>query len=209
MTEPTHTPLPVVANVSRIITKVIDRITGDRMEYPLLVCTAVVHALKQFGIEARVMYGQAAWIEVLEDHSLIWAGCWGEHFNFWVATQYGEVVDLNTSVAHRKRSHQTPQIKSMLSPPMLWSAMVPRFYRYEPEGIAEIELTDPEDQKRCDLVLSEISEKCRPELLNDYADSFPNESILCPNKKVLDDTHESFKKFDRALGVRGMPEPPF
>src|SRR4051812_33033629 len=100
-----QTSLAIIANVSRVVTKVVDRITGDRADFPLLVAAACVEALKRFGIESRIMYGQVAWVEVMDDHSLAWAGCWGENFHFWVATQYGEVVDLNTSVAHRKRSH--------------------------------------------------------------------------------------------------------
>src|SRR4051812_34692423 len=97
-----ETSLPIIATVSRVVTRVVDRIAGDRADYPLLVAAACVEALKQFGIESRIMYGQVAWIEVMDDHSLAWAGCWGENFHFWVATQFGEVVDLNTSVAHRK-----------------------------------------------------------------------------------------------------------
>src|SRR3954447_25547116 len=100
-----ETSLPIIASVSRVVTRVVDRITGDRVDFPLLVAAACVEALKRFGIESRVMYGQVAWIEVLEDNSLVWAGCWGQNYHFWVATQFGEVVDLNASVAHRKRSH--------------------------------------------------------------------------------------------------------
>src|SRR5689334_19457121 len=113
----TQTPLPVIANVSRVVTKVVDRITGDRVDFPLLVAAATVEALKGFGIESRIMYGQVAWIEVLDDHSVTWAGCWGENFHFWVATQFGEVVDLNASVAHRKRAHSNPNLKAVYSPP--------------------------------------------------------------------------------------------
>src|SRR5579863_6399083 len=89
------TPIPVIAQVARAVTETVDRISGDRVEVPLLVAAACVEALKAFGIESRVMYGQAAWIEVLEDGSLIWAGCWGKNIHFWVATQHGEIVDLN------------------------------------------------------------------------------------------------------------------
>ncbi len=41
-----------------------------------MVAAAVVEALKQHGIQARIMYGEAAWIEVLENHAVQWAGCW-------------------------------------------------------------------------------------------------------------------------------------
>src|SRR5262245_199542 len=123
----THsTPLEVIANVSRVVTKVVDRIIGDRVDFPLLVAAACVEALKQFDIRAQVMYGHVAWVEVLEDQKLVWAGCWGENFHFWVATQFGEVVDLNSSVAHRKRSHTMPHLNAIYSPPMLWSKEIPR-----------------------------------------------------------------------------------
>jgi hypothetical protein len=208
----TETPLPVIATVSRVVTRVVDRITGDRVDSPLLVAAACVEGLKCLGVESRVMYGQVAWIEVMEDHSLVWAGCWGEHFHFWVATQHGEIVDLNTSVAHRKSSHATPHLKAKYSPPMLWSADVPAFYRYIPEGVAELELTEERDKKRFDRVVEEVKEKCAPELLKktDSAElDFPNEPILCPGRRLLDDSLNSFRYFDRALSVRGLPPAPF
>ena len=94
------------------------------------------------------MYGQSAWIEVMEDHSVLWAGCWGENLHFWVGTAYGETVDLTTSVAFKKRAHANPSLKALYSPPMLWSREVPVFYRYQPEGVAELELTEEQDVKR-------------------------------------------------------------
>jgi hypothetical protein len=205
------TPLPVIANVSRVVTKVVDRITGDRVDYPLLVAVACVEALKKFGIESRVMYGQVAWIEVMDDQSIIWAGCWGENYQFWVATQFGEVVDLNTSAAYRKRSHTSPQLKALYSPPMLWSQEVPAFYRYHVEGVAEVDihdLKDPQDRNRYELVLKEIAEKCGTRFLSEDLD-IPNEAILCSGRKLLDDSRQSFRHFDRALSVKGIPKAPF
>lgn len=208
-----QTPLAVIANVSRIVTQVADRITGDRNDVPLLVAAACVEALKLHGIESRVMYGQVAWIEILEDQSIVWAGCWGENFHFWVATQFGEVVDLNASVAYRKRSHTVPQAVPKHSPPLLWSAEVPRFYRYQPEGIAELELHEERDQKQYDLVLREVREKCGPAFLDLNAQEetldFPNEPMLCPGRRLLDDSQQTFKHFDRAISVNGIPAPPF
>lgn len=204
-----QTPLEVIATISRVITKSVDRITGDRSDYPLLVAYACVEALKNFGIESRIMYGQVAWIEILADHSPIWAGCWGENVHFWVATQYGEVVDLNTSVAHRKRAHDRPEWKAQFSPPMIWSAEIPGFCRYIAEGVAEIELHDPKDQQRLDLVLKDVHTHCNPEVLASLTEAeFPNEPILCPGRRLLDDSSGSFKQFDRALSVRGIPQSP-
>jgi hypothetical protein len=171
---------------------------------------ACVEALKLHGIESRVMYGPAAWVEILGDQTPIWAGCWGEYFSFWVATQFGEVVDLNTSVAHRKRAHSAPQLQSMYAPPILWSAEVPRFYRYQPEGIAEVELQEDRDKNRLELVFTEVREKCGPEHLSANPEQdFPNEPILCSGRKLLDDSNGTFKHFDRALSVRGIPDAPF
>lgn len=205
------TTLPIIANITRVVTKVVDRLTGDRVDYPLMVAAACVEALKNFGIESRVMYGQAAWIEILEDNSVVWAGCWGKNIHFWVATQDGEVVDLNTSVMHRKRAHDNP-VKPLYSPPMLWSEEVPRFYRYVPEGVAELELTDTRDQERWETVKREIQEKCTPTALDSSDENsldFPNEPILCSGRRLLDDSNSTFKHFDRALSVRGIPESPF
>lgn len=211
---PGSTPLPVIANVSRVVTMAVDRITGDRSDYPLLVATACVEALKQFRIESRVMYGPAAWVEILENHSPIWAGCWDGNVHLWVATEFGEVVDLNSSVAHRKRAHGDAAYKALYSPPILWSAEVPSFYRYVPEGIAEIELTEERDRRWMETVLAEIREKCTPEKLipegsPSFGGAFPTEPMICPGRRVLDDSKETFRHFDRALSVQGVPQAPF
>jgi hypothetical protein len=203
------TPVPVIAQVSRVVTSVVDRITGDRVEVPLMVAAAVVEGLKGFGVEARVMYGPAAWLEVLEDQSVVWAGCWGQNFHFWAATGAGEVIDLNASVAFRKRAHDRIGVKPLYSPPMLWSAEVPRFYRYVPEGVAELELTDARDQARWETVLREVREKCVPGAVPPGEPQFPNEPILLAGRRLLDDAQGTFRHFDRALGVRGIPSAPF
>jgi hypothetical protein len=186
------------------------------VDYPLLVAMACVEALKEFQIASQVMYGQVAWLEVMEDHSVVWAGCWGNHFHFWVATQFGEVVDLNTSVACQKRAHDSPTLKAIFSPPMLWSKEVPSFYRYSAEGVAELELTDAQDQRKYELVLEQVREACGPshfQLQEDLGDdqnlNFANEAILCPGRKILDDSRGSFRHFERAMGVHGIPLPPF
>lgn len=214
MAQVESTPLPIIAQVSRVVSTAVDRATGDRFEVPLLVAAAAQEALKLHGIDSRVMYGPVAWIEILENHAPIWAGCWGQHHGFWVATQYGEVVDLNTSVAHRKASHDSTQPpegrRSQFSPPMLWSREVPAFYRYQPEGIAEVDLNDARDQKIFARVLELVREHCRPELLSTEEDlDFAPEAILCPGRRILDDPAGSFKHFDRALAVHGIPTAPF
>ncbi len=208
VSETVSTPLPVIANVSRIVTRVVDRIAFDRSDYPLMVAAAAVEALKLHGIESRIMYGEAAWIEVLENQAIQWAGCWNGSIYFWVATQYGEVVDLNGPVAYKKRAHARPEEKPVGSPPILWSAEVPAFYRYVPEGVAELELLDQGDQHKFEAILAEIREKCRPELLLGEEEEFPNEPILCPGRKLLDDSKQSFRFFDRTLAVSGVPDAP-
>lgn len=210
--EEANTPIEVIANVSRVVSLAVDRITGDRIEAPLLVASAVVEGLKQFSIQSRVIYGQAAWIEVLESNDIIWAGCWGKFYSFWVATQFGEIVDLNASISHRKQVHSSqvnPPVRSLYSPPMLWSHEVPAFYRYQPEGVAELDLTVERDQRHWILVCQEVKEKCGPAHVLSGEPAFANEPILCPGRRLLDDSQQSFRLFDRAVSVRGLPDPPF
>jgi hypothetical protein len=207
------TPLPIIATVSRLVTKVTDRISGDRSEFPLLVACLVAEVLKRYQIQNNIFYGQAAWLEVMEDMGMMWAGCWGDHTHFWVATQYGEIVDLNTSVSFRKRAHSNPLHKPKYSPPMLWSKETPKFYRYLPEGLAEVELDDERDRRWFQTCLNEIVEKL-PSLaellqMKDEELDFPDEAILCPGRRLLDDAAQNFRHYDRALLVQGIPESPF
>ncbi len=209
----TQTPLPVIATVSRLVTKVTDRISGDRAEFPLLVACVTVEALKVYGIQSNVFFGQAAWIEVMEDMSVLWAGCWGENTHFWVATQFGEVVDLTVSVSHRKKAHQDPHHKPKYSPPLIWSKEVPKFYRYIPEGLAEIELDSERDQRWLATCVKEIIEKAPPlaelEKQSPLELDFPDEPVLAPDRRILDDGAQSFQHFDRALMIQGIPPSPF
>lgn len=203
------TPLEVVANVSRVVTRVVDRVTGDRSNYPLLVCIACVHALRGHGITAQVIFGKAAWIEVLPDHELRWVGCWSESVHLWVETQHGEVVDLNASVSFRRRTDGMRATDALRSPPILWSSEIPRFYRYAGEGLAQADLLEDRDRRWLDTCLREISEKCGTSQIEGKEAEFPNEPILCPGRRVLDDSESSFRHFERALGVRGIPAAPF
>jgi hypothetical protein len=181
---------------------------GDRSDSPLFVALCTQHALLQHSIQSQVFYGQAAWIEILDDQSVQWAGCWGDHIYFWLATQFGEVVDLNANVAYKKRAHQGQAHKPLYSPPNLWSKEIPKFYHYIPEGVAEVELTDPKDQERLKAAQLEITSKCQPPLITPD-EEFPNEPMICPGRKVLDDSKRTFKHFDRALSVVGIPPSPF
>jgi hypothetical protein len=207
------TPLPVIAAVSRLVTKVVDRIAGDRSEFPLLVCAVTAHALNRLGYQTNVFFGQAAWVEVMEDMNVMWAGCWGQHTHFWVATEFGEIVDMNTSVSHRKRDHHNPRHRPKYSPPLLWSKEVPAFYRYLPEGLAEIDPETERDQRWLLSCATEINEKL-PSLetllaMNEDELDFPDEAVLCPERKILDDAAQNFRHYDRALMVHGIPERPF
>lgn len=208
-----NSPLPVIATVTRLVSKVTDRISGDRSEFPLLVACVTAEVIRHYGIDAHIFYGQAAWIEVMDDMSVLWAGCWGENTHFWVATHFGEIVDLNVSVSHRKRAHSDPNHKPKYSPPMLWSRDVPRFYRYLPEGLAEVELDSERDQRWYETCLKEVLEKAPTlEALNKIPVEeldFPEEPILTPDRRILDDGAQSFKHFDRALMIQGIPEAPF
>ena len=204
-----NTPMPVIAQVSRVVAQVVDRITGDRNSVPLLVSAAIVEALKNHGVQSRVIFGQAAWCEVLEDQSVAWVGCWGDHHTFWVATEFGEIVDLNASVSYRKSAEDSGLPPALYSPPMLWAHEWPKFYRYQPEGVAEIDLTESRDQNQLQLVLEEVRAKCRPDQLSTEQElDFLNEPMICPGRKLLDDSKNSFRHYDRALAVRGIPQAP-
>lgn len=207
------TPLPLIATLSRLVTKVTDRISGDRSEFPLLVGMVTTEALRHCGIQANLFYGQAAWVEVMENQSLMWVGCWGEHTHFWVVTPFGEIVDLNTSVSYRKRSHQNPDHQPKYSPPLLWAKEVPSFYRYIPEGIAEVELDSDRDRRWFETCLKEVKEKLGdlPTLLSAAEETldFPDEPILCPGRRILDDGAQTFRHYDRALSIQGIPDRPF
>lgn len=207
-----QTPIAAIGTISRLVTKIADRITGDRSEYPLLVAAVTAEAIRKLGIRANVFYGQAAWIEVMEDNQLMWAGCWGEHVHFWVATEFGEVVDLNTAVSHRKRAHHDPNHRPKFSPPLLWSREVPRFYQYRPEGLAEIDLDTERDRKWFEQGMTEISAKLPTltelRMIPEGEIDFPEEAILCPGRRILDDAAQSFRHFDRAILVHGIPDGP-
>jgi hypothetical protein len=209
----TATPLPWIAEISRLVTKITDRVTGDRSEFPLLVAAVTAESLRLCGIQANVFYGSAAWVEVMENQSLMWAGCWGSHTHFWAVTPFGEVVDLNTSVSHRKKAHGNPDHQPKFSPPLLWSREVPAFYRYLPEGIAEIELDSERDRRWFETAMNEIREKLsEPQRLLAVAEDsldFPDEPILCPERRLLDDAGRTFQHYDRALMIQGIPPKPF
>lgn len=207
------TPLPIIATVTRLVSKITDRISGDRSEFPLLVACVTAETIRHYGINAHIFYGPAAWVEVMEDMSVLWAGCWGENHHFWVATQYGEIVDLNVSVSHRKRAHSNNEHRPKYSPPMLWAREVPKFYRYQPEGLAEVELDSDRDQRWFNMCLSEVIEKAPSfseleKIPLDQLD-FPEEPILTPDRRILDDGAKSFQHYDRALMVQGIPPSPF
>jgi hypothetical protein len=201
------TPPEVIANVARVVTKSVDRITGDRSDCPLLVAIATVEALKQHAIRSQIMFGPCAWVEVLQDQSVVWAGCWDGNYSFWVVTEFQETVDLNVSVAFRKKSHSPLHVAPLYSPPMLWSNEVPIFYKYIPEGVAEIELNDEFEKKRYEAVHSEVIEKCGPHVLN-QEQNFPNEPMIMNGHQLLDDSSKTFKLFERVIAVRGIDRCP-
>lgn len=211
-----NTPLSLVAQIAKRVTEAADRIAGDRFDVPLLVNLAVVRALAKQEIQAQVMYGPVAWIEVLLDHSVIWSGCWGKSHGFWVATQFGETVDLNASASHRKRGTVGPgaDVQTLISPPMLWTKEVPAFFRYEPVGVAAVvreDLIEERDLKMYDRLMAAVDEipSSSSSESEPSADLFPNEPIACTGRRILDDSKQSFRQYDRALAVRGIPPAPF
>lgn len=203
------TGLPIIANVARVVTRVADRVTGGRVDYPHLVALGVKQALSQFRIDSVAVYGKSAWVEVMEDSTVAWGGYWSDQLGVWVETQFGEIVDLNASVAHLKRGKDRKAKKARYSPPMLWSIEIPKFYKYASVGAAEFDLTLDHEKRYWAAIAAEIAEKCVESKLELSHPEFPNEPILCPGRKLLDDTELSFKHFDRSVSVFGIPDAPF
>ena len=205
------TPLPVIAKVCQVVSKTLDQVIGGRGDTPLLVATACAEALKSLNIGAQVWYGKAAWVEVLDDQSAVWAGAWGaEEFHFWTVTEFHETVDLYVSQSSKKKGvHPLGELKPLYSPPILWSSEIPKFYRYHSEGIAEIDRDAAEAGAYLEKILERIRKHCRPELLDEAAPQFPNESIICPDRKLMDDIQGSFRFYERAILVHGIPAAPF
>lgn len=206
------TPLSVIAHVSRIVTRVTDRVTGDRSDYSLLVAGACARALQHFGIESHVLYGHAAWIEVFEDQSVTWAISTASAPHFWVETQFHETVDLNASVAHKRKTKQSLPLKPQYSPPILWSQEVPSFFRFHAEGAAEIAPSEERDVQWWNRIQEEVDRFCKGRSISELESAeldFPNEPMICPGRKLLDDTEKSFQHFDRALSIAGLPAAPF
>jgi len=196
----TQTPKRIIAHVANIVTQSSDQVIGDRSPYPLLVCAATQFALKQYNIESQIIYGHASWIEILNNNKPIWAGCWGESFHFWLVSEFNEMIDLHVSIAHRSPNQQNK--KSIASAPMLWTKQIPNFYQYKPIGIADPEPTETKAQNWLKKIHEKILHKCTEENTEEI---FPDEAIICSDKNLLDDTNNSFKKFDRALSVNGFP----
>ncbi len=210
-----QTSLWNVAQISRIVTLAVDRVTGDRSGYPLLTCLLVQFALKRVGIESRVLYGDVAWIEVSKDHQVYWTGCWGEHFSFWVETEFREIIELTAAVSIRRKPHGEggDAFIPMWGPPLLWSRDIPKFYRFRPQGLAEVapqDLDSERDQRWWKQLTEEIREKIDPQVDDAQEPAphqFPVESMVV-HRRLLDDAESSFAHFDRALGVAGIPEAP-
>ena len=206
------TPLPVVAHISRIVTRSADLITGDRSDYPLLVAGACSRALGLYGIESHVLYGHAAWIEVLENNLVVWAQSSEEAPHFWVQSEFNETIDLNMSVAFRRKIREELPSKSVMSPPLLWSKEVPSFYHFHIEGAAELAPESERDRRWWKRLLEEVEKQCKDatlEVLGRTEPDFPNEPMICTGRKLLDDSKETFKHFDRAISVMGLPNAPF
>lgn len=205
------TPPHIIAETTRLVIQIVERLCGDRVDYPLLVASGVVYALSQYQIKSQIMYGKAAWIEVLENDQIIWAGCWGESTQFWVINEYQELIDLNAAVGIRKRAHNPKIPKSKFGPPVLWSNELPSFFRYEPEGVAELDLLDDRDNTWFQSLCEEIDANRNPSLENQHLNylEFPDEPILCSGRKILDNTVSSFASYDRSMKILGIPESPF
>lgn len=204
------TPLAAIAPISRLITQKVDLLTGDRSLVPWMVALGCQIALKKLNISSDIFYGKSAWIEVLDNHQIAWTGYWGENIYFWLVTQFQETVDLNAGVSFRQRSSFHPQYQALYSPPLLWSVEIPRFYLYQPEGIADCDPVEEKEKRQ----LEELYHFIDTRFIYDQGssteddlkeDDFPNEPILCHGRRILDDSKKTFASFDRAISIQGIP----
>ena len=200
------TPINIIAETSRIASKLIDNVTGDRSRHPVMVIEAVRYALKKYSIKSSICFGQASWIEVLEDMSLEWVGAWDKKKHIWLITSFNEIVDLNISVSYRIKKENG--LKSLYGPPMIWSKKLPKFFRLKFEGFAEFNIETKEEKKYLKIIYKNIDSKCSFDLLPEEPE-FSNEPILCPNRKVLDNSEMHFSHFKRAIDTLSIPKPPF
>lgn len=200
------TRLEIVGAVSLVVTSVVDRLTGDRADQPLLLAVGTQAALRVLGVHSEVIFGEAYWVEVLENKEPVWAGSFGGEKHFWVFTQENELIDLSLSVAYRRKVRAPQEQKATLSPPMIWCSRTPRFCRYEAQGIAEIDPASEKDLRLARQLTTQVEAEMIRLRNSEFKDvSFPNSPILCPNLQVLDDSLMSFQQYDRVLGVRGIP----
>lgn len=217
------TPLSLVGPLSQQVIAITDRLVGGRGHAPMLVAKSIEYALMLFDISSAVLYGEAAWVEVLESdpHPKIqWGGRWlpddspseSPSFYFWVETRFGEWVDL---VAPSISRGGKP--RAQWAPPLLWSRQIPKFFKYRPHGMAEIEFSEPSQKRIFDQVCEElkawqqstrIAFDAAPGSDGFPSDQFPNEPMLCDEQRVLDDSRQSFLNYDRALSIFGVPELP-
>ncbi len=167
----------------------------------MLLCSAIQSTLQKQKTQSRIMYGKAAWLEVMEDHSLCWAGHFNKTPHFWIQTEFAETVDLHLGAAYLQHSEHA--IHPLYSPPNLWSKEIPKFCRYVPEGVAEFEVPTG---KMGDWLVAIESEIVRGLSLKHF--EFPNEPFLCPDRKLLDDSESRFAHYYRALSVRDWPKAP-
>lgn len=230
-----ETPLSTLTTVTQRVVAITDRLVGDRGYAPIFVAKVLEHALKLEDISAAVIYGEAAWAEVVPDENgnprVQWGGRWHQdpgsqdagNFYFWVETRFGEWVDLTAaSISRGSRP------KALWAPPLLWSRSVPSFYKFKPHGMAEVEFTEPNQLKLFNLACEEIAalrqDSMAPkdpatessDLLSGLLSGLLNEPLLISrlgehgqrDLQVVDDSRQSFLNFDRALSVLGLPEGP-
>ena len=125
----TETPIEIITTVSQRVIAITDRLVGDRGYAPIFVAKCLEHALTLEDIPAAVLYGEAAWVEVLPDQ-IQWGGRWhqaggsDQDFYFWVETKFGEWIDLVAPAIARGGS---PRAK--WAPPLLWSRSIPKFFK--------------------------------------------------------------------------------
>ncbi len=197
------TELSIIESTIGWIPLLCDRLTTDRADAPLFVAACVREWLSAHGVSSRIFFGRAAWILLMPDEMPVWAGLWEKAPYFWVETEFKETVDINACITHRRMLATSLEFQNAVPPPMLWSREVPKFFRFAPDGLAELPMDSEKERDLWERALAEMRD------LKEKKPRLPNIPIVGPNRKVLDSEQGLFRRYDRALQIRGIPAAPF
>lgn len=182
----------LIRTLSRGVVLSTERVTGDRTSYPLFVYTALKALLTTHGHGGRIFYGKAAFLAV-ENERQSWFVFGEKRPYFWIETENKETVDLNVFRLIKKMG--------FLGPPLIWSKDIPIFYKYVPEGLAEVDEKEVSESSVFQSILKGASQA-------QSSEEVVNEPIIFPDRKMLDSEQEEFATYEKLLNLSTVEKPP-